>query len=69
MGTKAWAFAPLPPVTLAVLVPADHFYRHLEAKLDLGFLRDLVRASDAGTAIVSEALAVRASGPGGSDRG
>ena len=25
------------------LVPADHFYRHLERSLDLGFVRDLVR--------------------------
>src|ERR671915_1643451 len=27
-------------VSLDDLVPADHFYRHLEAKLDLGFVRD-----------------------------
>ena len=32
-------------VSLEDLVPADHFYRHLEAKLDLGFVRDLVRAT------------------------
>src|SRR6188474_196047 len=25
------------------LVPPDHFYRHLERSLDLGFVRDLVR--------------------------
>src|SRR5215213_2459509 len=25
------------------LVPPDHFYRHLEATLDLSFVRDLVR--------------------------
>ena len=25
------------------LVPKDHFYRHLEAKLDLGFVREWVR--------------------------
>ena len=31
------------PVSLEALVPADHFYRHLEAKLDLGFVRDWVR--------------------------
>src|SRR5215204_6293120 len=29
-------------VTLESLVPADHFYRHLDAKLDLGFVRDWV---------------------------
>ena len=43
MGTKARAFAPLPPVSLEDLVPPDHFYRHLERALDLGFVRDLVR--------------------------
>jgi transposase len=30
------------------LVPPDHFYRHLEQALDLGFVRDLVRDRDAG---------------------
>ena len=29
--------------SLDALVPADHFYRHLERALDLGFVRDLVR--------------------------
>jgi transposase len=43
MGTKEWAFRPLPPATLEDLVPQDHFYRHLERTLDLGFVRDLVR--------------------------
>src|SRR5436190_12406954 len=45
MGTKARAFAPLCNRSIEDLVPADHFYRHLEAKLDLGFVRDLVRAT------------------------
>ena len=27
-------------VSLGQLVPADHFYRHLEATLDLGFVRE-----------------------------
>ncbi len=27
-------------VTLETLVPQDHFYRHVDAKLDLGFVRD-----------------------------
>jgi transposase len=33
------------PVMAALddLVPPDHFYRHLEATLDLGFVRELVR--------------------------
>ena len=30
-------------VSLEALVPADHFYRHLEAKLDLHFVRDWAR--------------------------
>ena len=45
MGTKARAFAPLCNRSLEELVPADNFYRHLEAKLDLGFVRDLVRST------------------------
>jgi transposase len=49
MGTKARDFAPLPPVSLEELVPPDHFYRHLERTLDLGFVRDLVREAYAET--------------------
>ena len=30
-------------VSLEELVPRDHFYRHLEAKLDLSFVRDWSR--------------------------
>src|SRR5215213_8150309 len=30
-------------VTLDSLVPADHFYRHLEATLDLAFVREWVQ--------------------------
>jgi transposase len=30
-------------VSLEALVPTDHFYRHLEAKLDLSFVREWVR--------------------------
>jgi len=43
MGRKERAFGPLPPLTLEALVPPDHFYRHLERSLDLGFVRDVVR--------------------------
>src|SRR3954465_5264876 len=43
MGSKERAFGPLPPVSLEDLVPSDHFYRHLERTLDLGFVRELVR--------------------------
>ena len=33
------------PITVSLedLIPPDHFYRHLEAKLDLGFVREWVR--------------------------
>jgi transposase len=43
MGIKERDFAPLPPLSLEGLVPPDHFYRHLERRLDLGFVRGLVR--------------------------
>src|SRR5215213_2761724 len=43
MGTKERAFGPLCNLSVETLVPADHFYRHLDAKLDLAFVRDLVR--------------------------
>src|SRR5215203_178028 len=45
MGTKLRAFAPLCNRSLEDLVPTDTFYRRLEAKLDLGFVRDLVRTT------------------------
>lgn len=43
MGIKARLFQPMLNVSLEDLVPADHFYRHLERTLDLSFVRDLVR--------------------------
>jgi transposase len=43
MGTKIRSFAPLPEdISLENLVPQDHFYRRLEARLDLSFVRELV---------------------------
>ena len=43
MGTKIRSFAPLPDdLSLEDLVPEDHFYRRLEARLDLSFVRELV---------------------------
>jgi transposase len=43
MGTKERHFAPLPhDVSLEDLVPTDHFYRRLEAEIDLSFVRELV---------------------------
>jgi transposase len=35
-------------VSLEALVPPDNFYRHLDAKLDLGFVRELARDRYAG---------------------
>src|SRR3954464_2574736 len=45
MGTKVRSFGPLCNRSLEDLVPASNFYRHLEAKLNLGFVRDLVRTT------------------------
>ncbi len=43
MGIKERDFQPLPNISLEELVPSRHFYRHLESKLDLSFVRDLAR--------------------------
>jgi transposase len=43
MGSKARIFTPLVALSLDELVPADHFYRHLDRVLDLSFVRDLVQ--------------------------
>src|SRR3989454_2293964 len=48
MGTKERDFAPLINVSLEELVPADHFYRHLERTLDLSFVRQFVQETYAG---------------------
>ena len=49
MGTQTRSFTPLPQdVSLEELVPEDHFYRCLEAKLDLSFVRELVAPLYAG---------------------
>ena len=43
MGTKVRSFSPITRDTsLEELVPEDHFYRRLEARLDLSFVRELV---------------------------
>ncbi len=43
MGRKIRSFEPLPPdVSLEELVPKDNFYRRLEERLDLSFVRELV---------------------------
>ncbi len=44
LGIKARIFAPIVNVSLEDLVPAGHFYRHVEHKLDLSFVRDLVQS-------------------------
>ena len=41
-GTKCKEFKTYGRISLDELMPKDHFYRHLEAKLDLSFVRDLV---------------------------
>ncbi len=49
MGTKERRFDPLPRETsLEELVPKDHFYRRLEERLDLSFVRELVAPLYAG---------------------
>ncbi|MGO8947414.1 MAG: transposase [Ktedonobacterales bacterium] len=48
MGTKAWLFTPIHAHSLDELVPADHFYRHLDRVLDLAFVRALVQDCYAG---------------------
>ena len=48
MGTKERSFAPLINVSLEDLVPADHFYRHLDRTLDLSFVREFVQQTSAG---------------------
>lgn len=49
MGTKTRSFIPLPhDVSLNDLVPDDHFYRRLEAGVDLSFVREIVAPLYAG---------------------
>jgi hypothetical protein len=43
IGSKARIFTPVSALSLEDLVPADHFYRHLDRKVDLSFVRDLVK--------------------------
>ena len=43
MGSKQRCFASLIEVSLEDLVPADHFYRHLDQSLDLSFVRAFVQ--------------------------
>lgn len=45
MGAKTRCFARLINVSIDELVPADHFYRHLEKSLDLSFVREFVQQS------------------------
>jgi transposase len=43
MGTKIRSFEPLPPdVSLEELLPKDNFYRRLEERLNLSFVREMV---------------------------
>jgi transposase len=43
MGIKTRNFSTLENVSLEELVPKDNFYRYLQEKLDLSFVRDLVK--------------------------
>ena len=43
MGTKVRIFTPVAVASLDELVPANHFYRHLDRTVDLSFVRDLVK--------------------------
>lgn len=43
MGHRTKRFKFFAPTSRDALVPADHFYRQLKAKLDLSFVRDLAR--------------------------
>ncbi len=45
MGTKARLFMPIAAVSLEDLVPATHFYRHLDRVLDLSFVREFVKTT------------------------
>ena len=45
MGKKERNFSPLINSSLDELVPADHFYRHVERTLDLSFVREFVQQS------------------------
>ncbi len=45
MGTKVRTFVPHINMSLEELVPQDHFYRHLDQKLDLSFVRSFVEDS------------------------
>lgn len=42
MGIKQRHFSPLENISLEELVPKDHFYRRLDAMLDISFVRELV---------------------------
>lgn len=48
MGMKERSFAPLTPISLEEFVPQNHFYRSLEQKLDLSFVRKFVQETYAG---------------------
>jgi transposase len=45
LRVKERAFAPLCNLSIEELVPVDHFYRQLDAQLDLSFVREWVKAA------------------------
>jgi hypothetical protein len=54
MGIKIRNFAPLPDLSLEEPVPNDNFFRRLEERLDLPFVRELIEVPK-----VTEALRAR----------
>jgi hypothetical protein len=57
LGHKERSFIPSPNISLEELVPADHFYRHLDRVLDLTFVRRWVQDGYAATGRPSKAAA------------
>ncbi len=43
LGQKPKIFKVHPALTLEALVPSSNFYRHVEQKLDVSIVRDLVK--------------------------
>ncbi len=63
MGTKERHFASLVNVSLEELVPADHFYRHLERTLDLSFVRESSSHRALAKGVFQQAVMVSDVGP------
>ncbi len=51
LGQKVKDFKSQPAISLEDLVPKNNFYRHVEAKLDLSFVREFVQECYATTLV------------------